>query len=214
MNVSTNQNNTLVTVTYRDVFSNMMIEQTVVLVVNPNTIVLNENGNAITASSLQVGMLINAIISSTMTRSNPPQSNVYLIVIVSNAEQPSMPEPPSMSWPSRPQPPRPPMPRPPRPQPPRPPMPRPQPPSQDENVTFGTIINVERNNRNFTTISNQDFATIIRFNVPEETPIYSRAGRMVNFSNLTPGMRVRVTHANFMTASIPPQTTAFEVQIL
>ena len=29
-----------------------------------------------------------------------------------------------------------------------------------------------------------------------------------------PGLRVRVRHATFMTASIPPQTTAFEIQIL
>lgn len=31
---------------------------------------------------------------------------------------------------------------------------------------------------------------------------------------LKPGMMVRVMHANFMTFSIPPQTTALQVQIL
>lgn len=190
INISSERDNTFVTVTYRDGSGNRRNEQTAVLVVGLRTIILNANGNFVSASALRVGMTINATISSAMTRSNPPQSNAYLIVIIRQFDQE-------------------PGPRPPRPQP-----PRPQPQPRPEDVTVGNIINVERNNRSFTTISDRDFSTIIRFNVPENTPIFDRAGRPINFSRLTPGMRVRVRHANFMTASIPPQTTAFEIRVL
>ena len=83
-----------------------------------------------------------------------------------------------------------------------------------DDITIGNILDVDRNNRSFTTISDRDFSTIIRFNVPDNAIIFDRIGRPVNFSRLTPGMRVRVRHANFITASIPPQTTAFEVRVL
>ena len=83
-----------------------------------------------------------------------------------------------------------------------------------ENITVGRIVETNQRNRSFMTISDRDFSTIIRFNVAENARIIDRFGRNVNFSRLTPGMRVRVRHADFMTASIPPQTTAFEVQIL
>lgn len=39
-------------------------------------------------------------------------------------------------------------------------------------------------------------------------------GRPMNFSGLVSGLRVRVRHAAFMTASIPPQTTAFEIRVV
>lgn len=83
-----------------------------------------------------------------------------------------------------------------------------------DDITVGNILDVDRNNRSFTTISDRDFSSIIRFNVPENAMLFDRMGRPVNFSRLTPGMRVRVRHANFATASIPPQTTAFEVRML
>ena len=83
-----------------------------------------------------------------------------------------------------------------------------------ESITAGRILDVDRNTRSFTTISDRDLSSIIRFNVSENTRIFDRMGRPVNFSRLSPGMRVRVRHANFMTASIPPQTSAFEIQIL
>lgn len=83
-----------------------------------------------------------------------------------------------------------------------------------DHITVGRILDVDRNTRSFTTISDRDFSSIIRFNVPENARIIDRLGRTVNFSRLSAGMRVRVRHASFMTASIPPQTTAFEIQIL
>ncbi len=82
------------------------------------------------------------------------------------------------------------------------------------NITIGRILDIDRQNRSFTTISDGNFSSIIRFNVPMNTLILDRNGRRVNFSRLNPAQRVRVRHASFMTASIPPQTTAFEIQIL
>ena len=83
-----------------------------------------------------------------------------------------------------------------------------------ENVVVGMILDVDRGNRSFTTISDRDRASIIRFNVPEDARILGRSGNQIEFSRLMPGMNVRVRHADFMTASLPPQTTAFEIRVL
>lgn len=84
----------------------------------------------------------------------------------------------------------------------------------EANITIGRILDIDRQNRSFTTISDGNFSSIIRFNVPMNILILGRSGRNINFSRLIPGMRVQVRHAAFMTASIPPQTTAFEIQVL
>lgn len=81
-------------------------------------------------------------------------------------------------------------------------------------VTEGRIVDVNRRNRNFTTISDGNRASVIQFNVSNDTRIFNSSGRPMDFANLVPGMRVSVRHATFMTASIPPQTTAFEVRVL
>ena len=83
-----------------------------------------------------------------------------------------------------------------------------------DRITNGTILDINRTNRRFTTISDRNLSTIIRFNVAENALIFDRLGRAMNFSRLLPGMRVQVRHASFMTASIPPQTTAFEIRVL
>lgn len=83
-----------------------------------------------------------------------------------------------------------------------------------DNITIGRILDINRNNRSFTTMTDRDFSTVMRFNTSDNTTFLDRFGRRMEFSRLNPGMRVRVRHANFMTASIPPQTTAFEVRVL
>lgn len=85
---------------------------------------------------------------------------------------------------------------------------------EENSTTVGRIVDIDRMGRNFTTISDGDFTSIIRFNVPPNTPITNRMGRNIDFMGLIPGMRVEVRHANFMTAGIPPQTTALEVKVL
>ena len=84
----------------------------------------------------------------------------------------------------------------------------------ENSISTGRIVDIDRMGRNFTTISDGNFTSIIRFNVPQNTPIINRMGRNMDFNGLIPGMRVEVRHANFMTASIPPQTTALEVKVL
>lgn len=83
-----------------------------------------------------------------------------------------------------------------------------------DNITIGRILDVDRESRNFTTISDGNRSSIIRFNVPENARIFDIFGRRMNFSRLTPGMRVEVRHASFMTMSIPPQTTAFVIRVI
>ncbi len=85
---------------------------------------------------------------------------------------------------------------------------------RNEDVTVGRIVDVDRRGRSFTTISDGNLSTVIRFNVADNAQILNGMGRPMNFENLVPGLRVRVRHANFMTMSIPPQTTAFEVRVI
>lgn len=85
---------------------------------------------------------------------------------------------------------------------------------RDEHVTVGRIVDVDRRGRSFTTISDGNLSTVIRFNLADDAQILNGMGRPMNFANLVPGLPVRVRHANFMTMSIPPQTTAFEVRVV
>ena len=144
--------------------------QTIQLVVSRQTLVFNERGNLVPITALREGMLVNATISSSMTRSIPPQANAFLIRIIRR--------------PGR------------------------------ENITTGRIVSLDVTNRNFTTRRGREESSAIRFNVPENTPIFNRRGQRIELEDLTVGMRVRVRHASFMTASIPPQTTATRVQVI
>lgn len=170
IDISRERGSTLVTVTYSDGPRNRRNEQTVRLVVNSRTIILNANGMPVPAARLSVGMTINATISSAMTRSIPPQATAYFIRIVRRQPQ--------------------------------------------DNITTGRILNINRENRSFTTASDQNSSTVIQFNVPENARIFDRMGRPIRFRELRLGMLVRVRHASFMTASIPPQTTAYEIHVL
>lgn len=82
------------------------------------------------------------------------------------------------------------------------------------NITIDRIINIDRRNRTFSTASDKNPSSIIRFNVPMNARIFDIWGRQMDFARLVPGLRVQVRHASFMTPSIPPQTTAFEVRVI
>ena len=168
--ISFERDTSFVTVSYRDEQSSQGNEQTIRLVVRPRTVILNPNGIPVPATTLRIGMIINASVSSAMTRSIPPQAEAYFVEIVRGGAGSS--------------------------------------------TTVGRIVDIDRNNRSFMTISDGDFTSVIRFNVPQNTPITNRMGRSMEFSGLVPGMRVEVRNANFMTASIPPQTTALEIKVL
>lgn len=73
---------------------------------------------------------------------------------------------------------------------------------------------VDFDNRFFMTENPNNRNDQTRFNVTNDTTFTNRFGAPMRFSNLQPGQMVRVTHANFQTLSIPPQTTAFSVQQL
>lgn len=85
--------------------------------------------------------------------------------------------------------------------------------SQTQTAT-GRIIEVNTRNNFILVLRNQDPSSVVRFNISPDTVILDYFGRRTSLSSLRPGFRVRVEHAQFMTASIPPQTTAFNVRII
>lgn len=169
--IENDSRNTLITVTYTNRMGNRRNEERIRLVVSRNTTILDERGRTIPVRDLEVGMVINAVVSSAMTRSIPPQANAFLIRVVRR-------------------------------------------PLANNMIATGRILEINQQNRSFTMIRDGNLSSIIRFNVPENAIILDRNGRPIPFSRLIPGLRVRVRHAAFMTASIPPQTTAFEIRVL
>lgn len=82
------------------------------------------------------------------------------------------------------------------------------------NVTVGRVLNVDNKNNFLTTGTPNNVASVIRFVITDATRIMDRRGNRISLRNLRPGQTVRVEHATFQTLSIPPQTTAFRVQVL
>jgi hypothetical protein len=82
------------------------------------------------------------------------------------------------------------------------------------NITEDRVLSVDINNGFFYTGNAEDMLSQMRFVVNNETRIMDRRGNQIRLRDLRPGQLVRVEHANFQTMSIPPQTTAFNVQIL
>lgn len=80
--------------------------------------------------------------------------------------------------------------------------------------TTGRIIEVNPGTQSLLIISNGGSSSMIRFNIAPNTIILDPFGRRISLNNLLPGLRVRIWHASFMTASIPPQTTAHRIQII
>lgn len=169
-NISFQRNTRLVTISYNDCPTCRNTNQQVVLVVDRDTVIRNQNGASISFRDLAVGMVIDTVISSAMTRSIPPQAQAFRIRVVSSM------------------------------------------PAYD--TTTGRILEIDSRNRTITTISTLNPSSIIRFQLTPDTVILNRQGRPVPFSRLMNGLRVRIQHATFMTASIPPQTTGFVIQIL
>lgn len=81
-------------------------------------------------------------------------------------------------------------------------------------TTTGRIAEVNTRSNFIIVLTSQNPASAIRFHILPDTSILDPFGRRIRLSALRPGMRVRVEHASFMTAGIPPQTTAFTVQII
>ncbi len=81
-------------------------------------------------------------------------------------------------------------------------------------VTTGQVVKVDVRNNLLYTGNRHDISRQIRFVVTDQTQILDRRGRRISLRSLSQGQWVQVTHADFMTMSIPPQTTAFRIQEL
>lgn len=149
---------------------NMVNMELVRLVVDRNTVIRDMFGNALNPRDLREGMRIDAVFSSAMTRSIPPQSRAYRITVIGE--------------------------------------------SGDFAFTEGRVMEVDTRNGFLLTGNPFDPMSQIRFVVTDSTTIRDRRGRTIRLRDLRPGDFVRVMHATFMTMSIPPQTTAFEIQVL
>lgn len=81
-------------------------------------------------------------------------------------------------------------------------------------TTTGRIAEVNARNNFIIVLTSQNPSSAIRFHILPDTVILDLFGRRTRLLALRPGFRVRVEHASFMTAGIPPQTTAFTVQVI
>lgn len=140
------------------------------LVVGNETRIVNRNGRDVSPKRLEAGMRIDALVSSAMTRSMPPQTRAFEILIDDRRDR--------------------------------------------NRVTTGRIIQVDVRNRFIITVNPSNFSNAIRFNLSPDTVILGLNGRRIALRDLFPGLRVRVEHSPAMTASIPPQTTAFEIRVI
>ncbi len=85
-------------------------------------------------------------------------------------------------------------------------------PPSSSRVTTGQVVSVDIRNGFLLTENRNNPNRRIKFVVTDQTQILDRRGRRISLRSLSRGQWVRVTHADFMTASIPPQTTAFRIQ--
>ncbi len=81
-------------------------------------------------------------------------------------------------------------------------------------VTTDRIVSVDVVNGFLNTGNPDDWTDQMRFVVSRATEILDRNNNPIRFSSLQPGQLVRVEHANFQTASIPPQSTAYRIQLV
>jgi hypothetical protein len=141
----------------------------VTLIVGRQTVIRDQFGQNLSLRDLTEGMTINAVFSSAMTRSIPPQAQAFRITVIDD---------------------------------------------MDFDVTVGRVLRVDLANRFLYTGMAQDPLSQMRFVITPSTLILNKRGSRISLRDLRPGQRVRVEHATFQTASIPPQTTAFRIQVL
>ena len=87
-------------------------------------------------------------------------------------------------------------------------------PRPQNNTTDGRIASVDPRNRFLITGNPDDINSQIRYTISDDTVILNRFGNPIPLRALRPGQMVRITHADFQTASIPPQTAAYRIQII
>lgn len=154
--------------------NNMNSTQNIQLNINDNTVIMNSLGQHVCPCCIQEDMIINAIISSRMTRSIPPQSNA-LLIIIQRRSRPQLPQ---------------------------------------TSTSIDRIAFVDTENNFLYTGNPNNINTQTRYVITDTTVIVNRLGNRIPLRALRPGQTVRIIHANFQTASIPPQTTAFRIEVL
>jgi hypothetical protein len=82
------------------------------------------------------------------------------------------------------------------------------------NSKMDRILEVDVKNRFLYTGRPEDILSQVRFVITDSTQILDRERKIIRLEDLRLGQLVRIDYATFMTASIPPQTTAFRVQLL
>lgn len=146
--------------------------QTLRLNVNRHTAILNSFGQTVCLCEIQKGMWIDAVFSPMMTRSIPPQSSAFLIMIRRGNS------------------------------------------ASGTTVTTDRIAWIDFDNHFLYTGNRNDINSQIRFTISDTTVITDRSGKPFSLRFLRPGQMVRITHADFQTASIPPQTNAYHIQLI
>ena len=81
-------------------------------------------------------------------------------------------------------------------------------------VTTGRIVLIDFDNHFIVTENPRNMNDQNRFLITNSTTITNQFGLPIRLRDLQPGNMVRVTHANFQTPSVIPQTTAFHIQRL
>lgn len=84
----------------------------------------------------------------------------------------------------------------------------------DTAVSVDRILRVDAQNNFLLTGNPLNPLQQVRYNVSEGATILNRFGTPIRLRDLRPGQIVRIEHATFQTASIPPQTTAFFIQVI
>lgn len=143
--------------------------QKIRLNLSDNTVIMNSFGQRLCVCCLQTGMWVNVAFSARMTRSIPPQTNAFLVVVQRRVHPPSY-------------------------------------------TTIDRIAFVNALSNVLVTGTPNDISSQTRFNITNQTSIRNRSGESIRLSALRPGQLVKIIHANFQTASIPPQTTAFSIR--
>lgn len=134
-----------------------------------DTIIMNAFGEPLALSALKEGMHIDADFSAAMTRSIPPQSRAYRIMV--RAEDSSI------------------------------------------KATKDRVVSVDTENSILYTGNPNEISDQIKFIITNATIILDKKGNRIRLNNIRPGQLVKVEHAEFKTMSVPPQTTAFRVQL-
>lgn len=145
-------------------------ESEVTLIVSPSTKIQDYQGRRIPFHDLEEGMLIDAKFSSVMTRSIPPQTRAFRIMVLKELPNTIM--------------------------------------------MIDRVVEADTRYGFLYTGDPSDFSRQTRFTVSDDTIIRDKNGNKIALGDLQPGDTVAIERAVFQTASLPPQTPAYNIWVL